>query len=136
MATLSDRGREFLDQTPLEIPFKVSLPEPIHIRMRRIAEQMYREKISDGEDVETLEEANDFDVPDEPAEYKTPYEEPDYMPPVSKVEARPYSDEEIAAARALINKMREQKEHAGSSGVVSSTPGGPAEQTKSAKAAG
>lgn len=131
MATLDKNGQEWLDQTPVAIPFKVERPEPIHLRMRRIAESFYQEMIHEGEDVETVDEANDFDIPDDP-ESRSPYEEPDYLPSVPETSGinGPLTPEELAAAREFVLNLRMQetkKQNAGGEGAVSSAPDAPAE---------
>lgn len=133
MASLNEHGHEILDQTPVDIPFKVSRPEPIHLRLRRIAEQIYAERTAAGEQLETLEEANDFDVPEEDAIFSTPYEEPDYMPSVPETQGvnGPYTPEEVAYAREMILQKRQEaalkSDDAGGTGAVSSAPAAPAE---------
>ncbi|WP_308620102.1 hypothetical protein [uncultured Desulfovibrio sp.] len=132
MASLDEKGHEILDQTPVAIPFDVTRPEPIHLRMRRIAESFYQERINAGDDVETLDEANDFDVPDDPT-CAEPYPEPDYLPSVSEASRLdgPVTQEELAAAREMILERRKQavsqSKNAGGEGAVSSAPTAPAE---------
>lgn len=112
MASLDEKGHEVLDQTPVDIPFRVDRPEPIHLRLRRIAEQIYHERQHAGEDVESVDEANDFEVEDDPSCYE-PYPEPDLEPqlPDLSESARlnaPLSPEERQAAYELIMNMRKQ----------------------------
>ena len=125
MATLDEHGHEWLDQTPVAIPFHIERPEPIHVRMRRIAEAFYQEQKNAGDDLETLEEANDFDVQDDPS-CGEPYAEPDYLPPVPETQSLngPLNDEELAAAREFILNRRQSKEkqNAELDGAVSSAP--------------
>lgn len=132
MASLDENGHEVLDQTPVAIPFDVTRPEPIHLRMRRIAESIYQERINAGENVESLDEANDFDIPDDPS-CAEPYPEPDYLPSVPETSRLdgPVTPEELAAARQMILERRKQaasqSQNAGSEGEVSSSPEPPAE---------
>lgn len=114
MASLDENGHEVLDQTPVDIPFHVDRPEPIHLRLRRIAEQIYAERQHVGEDVESLDEANDFEVEDDPSCYE-PYPEPDYDPlqELQDLQARQkqpaeFTPEEREAAIQAIMNMRKQ----------------------------
>lgn len=131
MATLDEKGHEWLDQTPVAIPFHIERPEPIHVRMRRIAEAFYQEKLHEGKDVESVEEANDFDIPDDPSSAE-PYPEPDFLPPVPEASSlnAPLNDDELAAAREFILNRRKQSSelsHAEREGAVSSAPEASAE---------
>nr|QQL13327.1 MAG: hypothetical protein [Microviridae sp.] len=103
MATLNNDGSEMLDQTPVALPLKYDRPEPIHQRIRRMILQAISEQ--SGDDVETLDDANDFEIPDDPSSYDTGYTEPDLEPTPQLA----YTDEEIAAARAAVEKMRAEK---------------------------
>ena len=62
-ATLDKEGREWLDQTPVEIPIPFTRPEPIHLRLRRIVEQ-YHQEMRDANEYESFQDADDFDVGD------------------------------------------------------------------------
>lgn len=80
-ATLDKDGREWLDQTPVEIPIPFTRPEPIHLRLRRIVEQ-YHQEMKDANEYETFEDADDFEVGDGAPSYEdmpTEYEQ-DFMP--------------------------------------------------------
>lgn len=128
MASLDEFGREILDQTPVAIPFRIERPEPIHLRLRRLA--LEAAASINGPDEESLEDANDFKIPDDPSSFDTAYTEPDYLPkvPSSSSSNAPFSDEELAAAREAIKHLREQKQlNAGGEGAVSSAPDAPAE---------
>lgn len=130
MAELDKNGREVLDQTPVSLPIHFDRPEPIHMRLRRmILEATMDQKAGD----ETFEDANDFEIEDDPSSYDTGYTEPD-LEPAPQVA---YTDEEIAAARAVILQMRQQKSQAEPSdaagqGGVSSPPEAAAEPRQSA----
>lgn len=107
MPTLDENGREILDQTPVSLPLNYDRPEPLHLRIRRmILEATAAQK---GDDVETIDDANDFLIPDDPSSFDTSYTEPDYDPSLPEPEPRPYSDEEIAAARAAVEALRASK---------------------------
>lgn len=80
-ATLDEHGREWLDQTPVEIPIPFTRPEPIHLRLRRIVEQ-YHQEMKDANEYETFDDADDFEVGDNVPSYEdkpTEYEQ-DFMP--------------------------------------------------------
>lgn len=80
-ATLDKEGREWLDQTPVEIPIPFTRPEPIHLRLRRIVER-YHQEMRDAEEYETFDDADDFEVGDNVPSYEdkpTEYEQ-DFMP--------------------------------------------------------
>lgn len=80
-ATLDKEGREWLDQTPVEIPIPFTRPEPIHLRLRRIVER-YHQEMKDAEEYETFDDADDFEVGDNVPSYEdkpTEYEQ-DFMP--------------------------------------------------------
>lgn len=119
MAHLDEFGREILDQTPVSIPFRVDRPEPIHLRMRRLA--MEALATVKGDDVETLEEANDFVVPDDPSSFDSEFTEPDYMPSMSETKGSDFTTEEVEAAKQAILSLRQQKNV-----VPSSAPNGAA----------
>lgn len=107
MPVLDENGREILDQTPVSLPIHYDRPEPLHLRIRRmILEATAAQK---GDDVETIDDANDFLIPDDPSSYDTSYTEPDYDPSLAQPQAKPYSDEELAAARAAIDALRASK---------------------------
>lgn len=107
MPVLDENGREILDQTPVSLPLHYDRPEPLHMRIRRmILEATAAQK---GDDVETLDDANDFEIPDDPSSFDTGYTEPDYDPSLIQQTEKPYSDEEIAAARAAIDALRASK---------------------------
>lgn len=130
MPTLDQFGREVLDQTPVSLPFRVERPEPIHMRLRRLA--LEAAASIQGPDEETLEDANDFAIPDDPSSFDSAFTEPDYMPlvPPSPGGNDAFSDEEIAAAREAVLKLRATKseqKNAGGEGAVSSAPTAPAE---------
>lgn len=104
MPTLDANGREILDQTPVSLPLHYDRPEPLHMRIRR----MILEATADqkGDDVETIDDANDFLIPDDPSSFDTGYTEPDYDPSLTQQPGKPFSDEEIAAARAAVEALR------------------------------
>lgn len=80
-ATLDKEGREWLDQTPVEIAIPFTRPEPIHLRLRRIVEQ-YHQEMQDANEYETFDDADDFEVGDNVPSYEdkpTEYEQ-DFMP--------------------------------------------------------
>lgn len=80
-ATLDEHGREWLDQTPVEISIPFTRPEPIHLRLRRIVEQ-YHQEMKDANEYETFDDADDFEVGDNVPSYEdkpTEYEQ-DFMP--------------------------------------------------------
>lgn len=80
-ATLDEYGREWLDQTPVEIPIPFTRPEPIHLRLRRIVEQ-YHQEMKDANEYESFDDADDFEVGDNVPSYEdkpTEYEQ-DFMP--------------------------------------------------------
>ena len=52
-ATLDKEGREWLDQTPVELPVPFTRPEPIHLRLRRIVEQ-YHQEMKDASEYESF----------------------------------------------------------------------------------
>lgn len=126
MATLDEFGREVLDQTPVSIPFRVERPEPIHLRLRRLA--MEAAASIQGPDEETLEDANDFNIPDDPSSFDSAFTEPDYMPtvPPSSGGNDAFTDEEIAAAREAVLKLREQKNERKNAGGQSGDLAAPA----------
>lgn len=80
-ASLDERGREVLDQTPVEAPIKFTRPEPIHIHLRRLVEQ-YHQQMRDADEYETFDDADDFDVEDGAPSYESaPTEyEANFMP--------------------------------------------------------
>lgn len=85
-ATLDKEGREWLDQTPVEIPIPFTRPEPIHLRLRRIVER-YHQEMKDAEEYESFEDADDFDVGDGASSYEdkpTEYEQ-DFMPHAERI---------------------------------------------------
>nr|DAT70840.1 MAG TPA: hypothetical protein [Microviridae sp.] len=85
-ATLDKDGREWLDQTPVEIPIPFTRPEPIHLRLRRIVER-YHQEMRDAEEYESFEDADDFDVGDGVPSYEdkpTEYEQ-DFMPHAERI---------------------------------------------------
>lgn len=85
-ATLDKEGREWLDQTPVEIPVPFSRPEPIHLRLRRIVEQ-YHQEMKDAAEYESFEDADDFNVGDGAPSYEdkpTEYEQ-DFMPHAERI---------------------------------------------------
>lgn len=108
MATLDEFGREILDQTPVSIPFRVERPEPIHMRLRRLA--MEAAASIQGPDEETLEDANDFEISDDPSSFDSAFTEPDYLPSVHSLKGGndSFTPEEIVAAREAVMKLREQ----------------------------
>ena len=80
-ATLDKEGREWLDQTPIEIPIPFTRPEPIHLRIRRIVER-YHQEMRDADEYESFEDADDFNVGDGAPSYEdnpTEYEQ-NFMP--------------------------------------------------------
>lgn len=124
MATLTPDGREILDQTPVALPIDYVRPEPLHQRIRRMILQAIMDQ---REGQETLEDANDFEIPDDPSSFDTGYTEPD-LDPVSQPA---FTDAEIDAAFAAIQRARKQKTEnkapdAGGEGGVSSPPEAPA----------
>ena len=107
MPTLDEKGREILDQTPVSLPIHYDRPEPLHLRIRRmILEATAAQK---GDDVETLDDANDFLIPDDPSSFDTQYTEPDYDPSLVQQQNKPFTDDEIAAARSAIEALRASK---------------------------
>ena len=66
-ATLDKEGREWLDQTPVEIPIPFTRPEPI--RLRRIVER-YHQEMQDANEYETFDDADDFEVGDNVPSYE------------------------------------------------------------------
>lgn len=65
MAKFDDKGRELLDDTPVEMPVGFKRPESIHEMVRRyIRTEAFRQKMEEA-GLETEEEANDFDVDEE-----------------------------------------------------------------------
>lgn len=107
MPTLDENGREILDQTPVALPLHYNNSEPLHIRIRRmIIEAVAAQK---GADVETVDDANDFLVSDDPSSFDTGYTEPDYDPSLIQSQEKPFTDEEIAAARAAVEALRASK---------------------------
>lgn len=85
-ATLDKEGREWLDQTPVEIPIPFTRPEPIHLRLRRIVER-YHQEMRDADEYESFEDADDFDVGDGAPSYEdkpTEYEQ-DFMPHAERI---------------------------------------------------
>ena len=107
MPTLDENGREILDQTPVSLPLHYDRSEPLHMRIRRMI--LEATAAQNGDDVETIDDANDFLVPDDPSSFDTGYTEPDYDPLQIQQEEKPFSDEEIAAARAAIDALRASK---------------------------
>ena len=104
MPVLDENGREILDQTPVSLPLRYDRPEPIHMRIRRmILEATSAQK---GDDVESLDDANDFLGPDDLSSFDTGYTEPDYDPSLIQQPEKPFTDEEIAAARAAVDALR------------------------------
>lgn len=80
-ATLDEHGREWLDQTPVEIPIPFTRPEPIHLRLRRMVER-YHQEMKDANEYETFDDADDFEVGDNVPSYEdkpSEYEQ-DFMP--------------------------------------------------------
>lgn len=80
-ATLDEKGREWLDQTPVSIPVPFTRPEPIHLRLRRIVER-YHQEMRDADEYESFEDADDFNVGDGASSYEdnpTEYEQ-NFMP--------------------------------------------------------
>lgn len=73
MSTLTHDGAELFDQTPINLPFRVERPTPLHIRMRQQILALQQEMQYQSE-VETPEEADDFSVEDEPDMWQSPYE--------------------------------------------------------------
>lgn len=73
MSELTDTGREFFDQTPVEFPIHFDRPTPLHIRLR---EQILNtlDAMRHQNDVETPEDADDFDMPEDPDMWDSPYE--------------------------------------------------------------
>lgn len=126
MATLNKDGSEILDQTPVALPIKYERPEPLHQRIRRMILQATMER---DEEHESIEDFNDFEIPEDPSSYDTEFTEPDLEPAPQMA----YTDEEIAAARAAVEKMRAAKaaspepENAGDGADVSSSAPAPAE---------
>lgn len=107
MPTLDENGREILDQTPVSLPLHYDRPEPLHLRIRRmILEATSAQK---GDDVETIDDANDFLIPDDPSSFDSGYTEPDYDPSLVQQHEKPFTDEEIAAARAAVDALRASK---------------------------
>lgn len=129
MATLDEFGREILDQTPVSLPLHYNKPEPIHQRVRRLVLEALAAQT--GDDVETLEDANDFEIPDDPSSFDTSYTEPD----LESVTQTPFTDEEIAAARAAVEALRVSKTPPDSSSASSgdSTPSSEAAEPVSKK---
>lgn len=85
-ATLDKEGREWLDQTPVEIPIPFTRPEPIHLSLRRIVKR-YHQEMRDAEEYESFEDADDFDVGDGVPSYEdkpTEYEQ-DFMPHAERI---------------------------------------------------
>lgn len=107
MPVLDEKGREILDQTPVSLPLHYDRPEPLHMRIRRMI--LEATAAQTGDDVETIEDANDFFVPDDPTSFDTGYTEPDYDPSLIEQQEKPFSDEEIAAARAAVEALRASK---------------------------
>lgn len=102
MASLNKDGSEILDQTPVALPIKYERPEPLHQRIRRMILQATMER---DEEHESIEDFNDFEIPEDPSSYDTEFTEPDLEPAPQMA----YTDEEIAAARAAVEKMRAEK---------------------------
>lgn len=74
-------GKEYPDQTPIEVPLNMKKPESLRDTMRRfIREEFSREAVMS--EKESFEEANDFDIDDE-TDLLSPYEitdmEPEYL---------------------------------------------------------
>lgn len=80
-ATLDKKGREWLDQTPLECPVPFTRPESVHSRLRRIVEQVHQE-MKDASEYESFDDADDFEVGDGAPSYEdNPSEyEQNFMP--------------------------------------------------------
>lgn len=89
-ASLDEKGREVLDQTPRAIPVPFTRPEPIHLRLRRLVEQYHRE-MAEKDEYESFADADDFDVADGAPSYEdSPSEyEADFMPLVNSEPAGP-----------------------------------------------
>lgn len=76
MATLTHRGAEVLDQTPVALPLGLhrSRDTPLHQRIRQM---ILKAKQEEHEGYESFEDADDFTVEDDPSSFdtSTPYEE-------------------------------------------------------------
>lgn len=76
MATLTNRGAELLDQTPVALPLGLhrSRDTPLHQRIRQM---ILKAKQEEHEGYESFEDADDFCVEDDPSSFdtSTPYEE-------------------------------------------------------------
>ena len=80
-------GREYPDQTPVEIPAGYGQPLSLRDEMRRfIREEMSNQALVDGH--ETFEESDDFDIDDED-DYESPYTMQDMqeIEPIEELEA-------------------------------------------------
>lgn len=76
MATLTHRGSELLDQTPVALPLGLHRQRdtPLHQRIRQM---ILKAKQEEYDGYESFEDADDFTVEDDPSSFdtSTPYEE-------------------------------------------------------------
>lgn len=140
MATLTKRGAELLDQTPVALPLGLyrSRDTPLHQRIRNM---ILKAKQEEHEGYESFEDADDFVVEEDPSSFdaSTPYEEhfdhltgDTYFP---EQKARQNQKAQLEAFNAFIesqkkNEAASKKQNAAVSGGVSSPHEPPAEPPK------
>lgn len=73
MSTLTDKGRELFDQTPVSYPIKFERPVPLHIKIQQQILSVMNDMRS-SQDFDTPEDADDFDLDDDPDIWSSPYE--------------------------------------------------------------
>lgn len=73
-ASLTDRGHEILDETPVQLPVNFRRPEPLHVRIQRM---ILEEIAKNHEGFESFKDAEDFDVEEdgEIEDMSSPYEQ-------------------------------------------------------------
>lgn len=70
---LDEKGRELLDNTPVELPLGFEHPESLEERIRRLVRTSVSDHAAES-GAETFEEADDFDIADDDSDPLTPFE--------------------------------------------------------------
>lgn len=119
-----DRGFQWCDQTPVEMPLGYSPPESLASMVERLCSMQDFRKQQEKAGNETFEEADDFDVGDEDEPMFVGHEFTEMAEEELRVEARRAADEEVDRIIAKRDTQRPTPSEAVSSPTASQGPSG------------